>query len=91
MGFSEKVQEVIRSRLPGRVLKAEEVASILGMTHRTLSRRLAEEQTNFRHLADMTRCELAKRMIKQGESLASVTFFLDFSDQSGFSVALKKN
>lgn len=88
--LSGRVSSLIRSQLPGRILSGDEVASALGLTRRTLTRRLASEGTGYKTLVEMARRDLAKRLILAGESIAQVAFLLDFADQAAFSVAFKR-
>lgn len=88
--LSARVSTLIRSQLPGRILSGDEVASALGLTRRTLTRRLASEGTGYKTLVETARSDLAKRLILAGESIAQVAFLLDFADQAAFSVAFKR-
>jgi AraC-like DNA-binding protein len=66
-------------------------ATILGMSERTLQRRLAEEGTSFQRLLDDTRRELAQHYLGQSNiSLTDITYLLGFSDQSSFFRAARR-
>jgi AraC-like DNA-binding protein len=77
----------VRSGLPS----LEAAASHLGVSARTLRRRLQEEGTTFQDVLDETRCELAKRYLL-AEKLApgEVAFLLGFSEPSAFHRAFKR-
>jgi AraC-like DNA-binding protein len=77
----------IQSGLPS----LESAASHLGVSARTLRRRLQEEGTAFQDLLDETRCELARRYLLE-ERLApgEVAFLLGFSEPSAFHRAFKR-
>lgn len=88
--MSERVTALLGDRLPGKAPNGDQVAAELGMTRRTMTRRLAAEGTSFKALLEGTLCELAKRFLRNGEGIAQVAFMLDFSDQAAFSVAFKR-
>ncbi len=89
-GLSDRIAALISEHLPGHIPTGDEVASELGMTRRTMTRRLSVEGTNFKTLVETARCDLAKRLMASGESLAQIAFLLDFADQAAFSVAFKR-
>lgn len=89
-GLSDKVASMIRGRLPGQLPNGDEVASELGMTRRTMTRRLSAEGTNFKTLVDTARCDVSKALMIQNVSIAQIAFLLDFADQAAFSVAFKR-
>ncbi|MEP1933963.1 MAG: AraC family transcriptional regulator ligand-binding domain-containing protein, partial [Roseibium sp.] len=49
-GLRGKIEGVVLSGLPGRIVSAEEVASSLGLSRRSLARRLNEEGLSFREI-----------------------------------------
>lgn len=88
-GIRSKVEAQILNKLPGRIANAQEVASNLGLSTRSLSRRLSEEGLSFRGIVKNIRCDLAKTYLKDGFSIGEVAFYLDFADQPAFSTAFK--
>jgi AraC-like DNA-binding protein len=67
------------------------IATLLGMSERTLQRRLAAEGTSFQRLLDDTRRELAQHYLDQrGVSLADTAYLLGFSEQSSFFRAVRR-
>ena len=67
------------------------VASALGISDRTLSRRLANQGTDFRKLLDETRQALASEYLANEDlNLRDVAFLLGFSDPSSFSAASRR-
>lgn len=67
------------------------VARALGMSERTLQRRLEAEGASFRQILDDTRKELAQRYFEHGNvALAHVAYLLGFNDQSSFFRAAKR-
>ncbi len=89
LGIRGKVEAQILNKLPGRILSAQEVASNLGLSARSLSRRLNEEGQSFRGIVKNIRCDLAKTYLKDGFGIGEVAFYLDFADQPAFSTAFK--
>lgn len=64
----------------------KEISSALGMTPRTLQRRLAESGTSFRDLTEDVRKNLAGHYLKDTNlPLSEIAFLLGFSDLSSFS------
>ena len=79
--------EELRSGLP----TLESIAPRLGMSSRTLRRRLKDDGTSFQELLDSTRCELAKRYLADGQiPVGAVGFLLGFSEPSTFHRAFKR-
>jgi AraC-like DNA-binding protein len=66
------------------------VAKRLGMTARSLQRRLQDEGVSFQTLRDETRRSLADRYLGEGLSLAEISFLLGFSEPSAFFRAFKR-
>ena len=62
----------------------------MGLTPRTLQRRLAEGQVGFSDLLDEVRRELVQRYLRDEKiSLVEVAFLLGFSEQSTFNHAFR--
>ena len=71
--------------------KAADVARRLGMSERTLSRRLAERGTSFGAVVDGARRRIAERLLQHGQHrVGEVAFLLGFSETSSFSRAFKR-
>jgi AraC-like DNA-binding protein len=69
----------------------EELARAMGMSVRSLQRRLGEVGLTFRSLLERTRYELALRYLDDpGKSVTEITFLLGFSEQSAFSRAFRR-
>ena len=67
------------------------VARALGMSERTLQRRLEAEDTSFRQILDDTHKDLAQQYIDRDDlSLADAAYVLGFNDQSSFFRAVKR-
>ena len=83
-------QEIVRDLHGGEALR-DTIASRLGMSSRTLQRRLDEQGIAFADLLDDVRSELAKNKLLDSDlSLAEIGFLLGFSEQSSFTRAFKR-
>jgi AraC-like DNA-binding protein len=67
------------------------IARKLGMSRRTLARRLAAEGLTFAGVLDAFRHDLAKRHLADRDiSISNVAWLLGYSDVSAFSSAFKR-
>ena len=86
-----RVRAVIIRHLPDGEPRRPKIATILGMSERTLQRRLTAEGTSFQRLLEDARRELARHYLGQREvSLADTAYLLGFSDQSSFFRAARR-
>ena len=86
-----RVRHEIARLLPQGEPRREEVAAVLGLTDRTLQRRLQAESTSYQQLLDDTRRELARQYLGEPRhSLAEVADLLGFADQSNLFRACKR-
>jgi AraC-like DNA-binding protein len=82
---------MIIRRLPDGEPKRDQIAGELGMSERTLQRRLEQEGTSFIQLMDDTRRELAEQYLGRLQlSLAQAAYLLGFADQSSFFRACRR-
>lgn len=89
--LTQKVRDLLARELAGGNPGAPEVARKLGMSARTLGRRLEEEGTTFKELADDVRRRLALRYVGgQDLGLSEVAFLLGFSQAPAFHRAFKR-
>lgn len=89
--FADQVRHQIGSALPKGDSSAEGVASALGMSARTLRRRLRDAGVNHQQLLDEVRCGLAQRALARPElSIGEVAYLLGFSDASAFHKAYRR-
>ncbi|MCV2888376.1 AraC family transcriptional regulator [Ruegeria aquimaris] len=85
------VERAIADRLASGTAAQEEIARDLGMSTRTLSRRLAEEKTTFQKIMEQLRASLASSYLRDSDlSLAEIAFLLGYSGLSSFSEAFKR-
>ncbi|MDO6562035.1 AraC family transcriptional regulator ligand-binding domain-containing protein [Amphritea sp. 1_MG-2023] len=72
-------------------IRREQVAEALGLSLRTLQRKLGLQETNFQDIYDQTRREVCLQLIQQGQlSFGEIAFQLGFSNQSAFQKAFKR-
>ncbi|MFG1489668.1 AraC family transcriptional regulator ligand-binding domain-containing protein, partial [Oceanospirillum sp. HFRX-1_2] len=91
--LTAQVRHLIREQIltQGEAIRREEVARQLGLSLRTLQRKLGELDTNFQTLYDETRKELCFQLIRKGDlSFGEIAFQLGFSNQSAFQKAFKR-
>lgn len=68
-----------------------DIASSLGMSARTLQRRLSEQGYTFQALVDEARRQMAEKFLSDTRySIAEVAFLTGFSEQSAFTRAFKR-
>jgi AraC-like DNA-binding protein len=86
-----KVENAISSLLPhGRVL-VEDVARSLGMSERTLGRKLADEGLNFTEILQQLRRDLAVRYLDDRKlHVSKIAWLLGFHEMSAFTHAFKR-
>lgn len=86
----QQVKAVLADHLPAQLVSAADVAAALGMSRRTFTRRLAEEELTFRAVVDELRSDLAKAYLADGFGLAEIAFLLGYADQAAFTTAFKR-
>ncbi|MBI1397999.1 MAG: helix-turn-helix domain-containing protein [Betaproteobacteria bacterium] len=73
------------------VPRISDVAGGLGLSGRTLQRRLADRGYSFQTLVDESRRELAQRLLRETRyPLAEIAFLTGFSEQSAFNRAFRR-
>ena len=86
-----QVESLLVDHLPGRLLPAAEVAAILGMGPRTLTRRLAEADMSYSSIVDELRHDLAKTYLTHSRApISEIAFLLNYADQAGFTTAFRR-
>ncbi|WP_085308125.1 AraC family transcriptional regulator [Planktotalea arctica] len=89
--LNERTKDTIARALSEGLPKMEDVARNLGMSVRSLHRRLADDGMTFRTLTENTRQELAEGLLRDERySIAEVAFLTGFSEQSSFNRAFKR-
>lgn len=85
------IEQLIDDALPSGIPSVVSIAEILGMSARTLTRRLAEHEITFRDIIQQKQEERAKFLLTQSDaSLAQIAFETGFSEQSAFNRAFKR-
>jgi len=86
-----EVRRVLFRQLEEGVLEIDNIARHLGMSVRSLQRRLEEEGTNFRKVLDHLRRELAREhLVELGTPIAEVAYLTGFSEVSAFTRAARR-
>ena len=85
-----QVFSAVTDSLPDGRPRKSQIARRLGMSERTLHRRLAEHGQTYQAIANQAQRETAESLLVTGHnSLAEVAFLTGFSDQSAFTRAFK--
>ncbi len=85
-----RVEGLLVSALPARILNADEVAASVGLSRRSFDRRLKKEGTSFRAVVDNLRCDLARTFMQDDMAFSEIAFALGYADQASFSTAFKR-
>jgi AraC-like DNA-binding protein len=77
--------------LPHGKANKETVAKAVGLSTRTLSRRLADEGASYEEVVDQLRRSLALQYIKEpGMSLSQIAWLLGYEGQTSFNHAFRR-
>ena len=88
---SVDVENLIKDALPSGIPSIQQVGDHMGMSNRTLARRLAENGVTFRDLIQKTQEGVARDLlINSSRSISEIAFETGFSEQSTFSRAFKR-
>lgn len=88
--FKVKVRECLLQS-PTLSLSADDVASKLYMSKRTLSRRLKEENLSFLSVLDEVRMELAQKCLDRGDSVTKVASDLGYESNASLVALFKRH
>ena len=89
--ISARVRRLLLESLARGGASAAEVARELGMSERTLHRRLHTEKTSFRRLLDALRGELSSDLLREPRiGIAEVAFMLGYSEPAAFYRSFKR-
>jgi len=87
----DQSRSIIGHELRGGDPSLERVAAQLGLSARTLQRKLHEQHTSHNELVDHLRHELAVRYLQEREmAIGEVAYLLGFSEPSSFHRAFKR-
>ena len=85
-----RVRKLVAEAMP-EIPEMGAVAKTIGMSPRTLHRRLKEEGTSFAEITDQVRAELAQSYLARGGlSIGEVAALVGFNDSSAFTKAYKR-
>jgi AraC-like DNA-binding protein len=89
--FSSQVENALVPVLPHGKVRINEIARQLGLSQRTLARRLSSEGTTFSELLDRLRGDLAKRYLADGGiSISEIAWLLGYNEVSSFTHAFRR-
>lgn len=89
--IASDVEVLIKDSLPSGIPSIAQVGEHLGMSNRTLTRRLSENGVTFRDLIRKTQESVSKELLKNStRNMAEIAFETGFSEQSAFNRAFKR-
>ena len=89
--IANDVESLIRNALPSGIPSIIQISEHVGMSNRTLTRRLSENGVTFRDLIQKSQEEVSKDLLKKTDrSIAEIAFETGFSEQSAFNRAFKR-
>ena len=88
--MTTQVARVLREALRSDDGHVDVIAKRLGLTARSLQRRLKDEATSFNAVREDVRRQLSHRYLDDGLSIAEISFLLGFSEPSAFFRAFKR-
>ena len=88
---TRRVRQALAGRLESEARDIASVARRLGMSARSLQRRLAEEETSFRRLLDEERRKLARHHLERSATpIEAIAYLTGFSEASAFTRAVRR-
>ena len=88
--LTAQVRRLLGTALQSNEARIERVAQKLGLTARSLQRRLKDEGTSFQGMREEVRRELAQRYLDDDLAITEISFLLGFSEPSAFFRAFKR-
>jgi AraC-like DNA-binding protein len=89
--FRTQVENALVPRLPHAEFRASDIARELGVSQRTLARRLSEEGVSFTALLDELRLDLANRYLAEDIApVSQIAWLLGYQQVSAFSKAYRR-
>lgn len=89
--LKQHVAHLVSSHLPSSPVTAKSVASELGMSERTVARRLSEQGLSFGQIVDDVRQRLAERYLREPDMRPSqIAYLLGYSEPSAFTRAFRR-
>ena len=91
MKIASDVENLIKDALPSGIPSIVQIGEHMGMSSRTLTRRLSDSGFTFRGLVRQTQEEMAKGLLSNtSDTVSEIAFQTGFSEQSAFSRAFKR-
>lgn len=89
--FTSEINKLLKESMPSGIPSIMQVSEYLGMSPRTLKRRLADRNLTFRGLIQQQQQETATELLKNtSKSIGEIAFLTGFSEQSAFNRAFKR-
>ena len=89
--FSDDIRRLLRIRLTSTRCSADDIAHLLAMHRRTLSRHLKGSGVGYRDIANEIRFEIARQLLEDTEvPLGQIAAALDYSEASAFTRAFRR-
>ena len=89
--LASDVKALIRDALPSGIPSLLQISDHLGMSNRTLTRRLSDSGIKFRALIQETQADIAQDLLKKSShNIGEIAFQTGFSEQSAFNRAFKR-
>ncbi|MEM6630653.1 MAG: AraC family transcriptional regulator ligand-binding domain-containing protein [Bacteroidota bacterium] len=89
--IASDVEDLIIDALPSGIPSINQIGEHMGMSSRTLTRRLADSGVTFRELVRQTQEKISKKLLKHStSSMSEIAFQTGFSEQSAFNRAFKR-
>ena len=89
--FEQRVHRAVAPLLSEGVPALSRIAGELGMSARTMQRRLARDGGSYQELVDAARRNMARKLLRETDyTLAEIAFLTGFAEQSGFTRAFKR-
>lgn len=85
------IKKLVTNALPSGIPSIERISEALGLSKRSLNRRLSESGHNFRNLVSQTQQEISEDLLRNTDnSVGEIAFRTGFSEQSAFNRAFKR-
>lgn len=89
--FSDDIRRLLRTRLTSNRCSADDIAHLLTMHRRTLSRRLKGSGMGYRAITNEIRFEIARQLLQNTQvPLAQIAAALGYSEASAFTRAFRR-
>jgi AraC-like DNA-binding protein len=89
--FSDDIRRLLRTRLTGNHCSADDIAELLTMHRRTLSRHLKSSGIGYRAITNEIRFEIARQLLQDTDvPLGQIAAALGYSEASAFTRAFRR-